>query len=140
MHSLTPKQRRFVEEYLVDLNATRAAQRAGYSPQSAGKIASQLLGKTRIQEAIATAQADLSLRVNIRQEQVVQTLAAIAFADISDYVDCSQEPWRLRPLSSLTRAQRQALAHARQRSNGFELRLHSKVRALILLAKHLGMF
>jgi phage terminase small subunit len=140
MRTLTPKQKRFVAEYVVDLNATQAARRAGFSSHSAGKIASQLLGKTGIQEAIAATQADLALRVNLRQEQVVRALAAIAFADAGDYIDSSREPWRLRPLAELTGPQRQALAHARQHSHGFELRLHSKTHALLLLAKHLGLF
>lgn len=139
MRDLTPKQQRFVDEYLIDLNATQAARRAGYSPESAGKIGSQLLAKTRIQNAIREAKAALATRVNIRQEDVIATLAAIAFADIHDYVDCSQEPWRLRPLNSLTSAQRQALAYAQQRPSGFTVRLRDKVRALDLLAQHLGM-
>jgi len=139
MRALTPKQQRFVEEYLVDLNATQAARRAGFSPQSAGKIAHQLLGKTGIQRAIAVAKASLAARVGIRQEEVIAALAAIAFADIRDYIDCSREPWRLRPIENLTFTQRQALAFIRQRKNGFTVRLRDKVRALTLLAKHLGM-
>lgn len=139
MRPLTLKQQRFVEEYLVDLNATQAARRAGFSAQNAGKIGSELLGKTGIQNAIREAKAALAARVNVRQEDVIATLAAIAFADIHDYVDCSQEPWRLRPLNSLTSAQRQALAYAQQRPSGFTVRLRDKVRALDLLAQHLGM-
>lgn len=50
--ALTAKQQRFVEEYLVDLNATQAAIRAGYSAKNADKIGPELLGKTRVAEAI----------------------------------------------------------------------------------------
>ena len=66
---LTPKQQRFVEEYLVDLNATRAAIRAGYSARNAGKIGPELLGKTRIAAALGAAQHELSKRTQITQEQ-----------------------------------------------------------------------
>lgn len=140
MPRLTPKQVRFVDEYLVDLNATQAACRSGFSPKSAGKIGSQLLGKTGIQNAISAAKFELASRVQIRQEEVIVELAAIAFAKIGDYIDCSENRWRLRPLSSLTPEQGRALRHARQRENGFELRLHDKVRALDLLGQHLGLW
>lgn len=59
---LTPKQQRFVEEYLVDCNATQAAIRAGYSQKNADKIGSELLGKTRVHEAIAKKQKKISIR------------------------------------------------------------------------------
>lgn len=59
---LTPKQQRFVEEYSVDCNATQAAVRAGYSQKNADKIGPELLGKTRVKEAIAKKQKSLSVK------------------------------------------------------------------------------
>ena len=59
--ALTPKQQRFVDEYLIDLNATQAAIRAGYSPKSADKIGPKLVGKSSISEAIAAARALLGV-------------------------------------------------------------------------------
>ncbi|MGO4519247.1 terminase small subunit [Dyella sp. 2RAF44] len=140
MQKLTAKQSCFVDEYLVDLNATQAAVRAGYSPHSADKIGSQLLGKTGVQTAIHARQSELRERVHIQQEQVLLALAAIAFADIADYVEEDEAGSRLRPLSSLSPVKRSALAEAKQHKNGFRLRLHSKLKALDLLAKHLGMY
>lgn len=137
---LTPKQQRFVDEYLIDLNATQAAIRAGYSAHTAGKIGPQLLGKTGIRAAIRARQETLQERVGVRQEQVLAALAAIAFADIGDYVESDATGERLRPVSALTRAQRLAIADARQFRDGFSLRLHSKLKALDLLARHLGLF
>ncbi|KKL62131.1 hypothetical protein LCGC14_2188330, partial [marine sediment metagenome] len=67
---MTPKQERFVEEYLIDLNATQAAVRAGYSEKNAGKIGPELLGKTRVVVAIADAVAKRSERTEITQDQV----------------------------------------------------------------------
>lgn len=77
MDKLTPKQQRFVEEYLVDLNATQAAIRAGYSSRNADKIAFQLLGKTRVAEAIAAAKAERSARVSVSADYVVNNLVEI---------------------------------------------------------------
>lgn len=138
MEQLTAKQVRFVDEYLIDLNATQAAMRAGYSRNSADKIGSQLLGKTGVQNALRAEQAKLSAKVGIGKTQVIVALAAIAFADIGDYVE--PDGVTLRPLASLTRQQRMALAHSRQHREGFTIRLHSKIRALDLLAKHLGLY
>ena len=77
MDKLTPKQQRFVEEYLVDLNATQAAIRAGYSARNADKIAFQLLGKTRVAEAIAAAKAERSARVAVSADYVLNNLVEV---------------------------------------------------------------
>lgn len=79
---LTAKQQRFVAEYLIDLNATKAAERAGYSARNADKIGSQLLGKTRVSEAIQVAMKAREKRTEITQDRVLQELARIAFFDI----------------------------------------------------------
>lgn len=71
---LTPKQERFVEEYLIDLNATQAAIRAGYSARRAKEIGYQLLHKTTLQETIQKARQKLSERVRITQEKVLKDL------------------------------------------------------------------
>ncbi len=81
---LTPRQARFVEEYLIDLNATQAAIRAGYSAKNADKIGPELLGKTRVAEAIAKAQAKRSERIAISQDDVVKGLHKEATTAASD--------------------------------------------------------
>lgn len=80
--ALTDKQRRFVDEYLIDLNATQAAIRAGYSSRNADKIGSQLLGKTRVSDEIASKMKEREQRTQITQDRVLQELARIAFFDI----------------------------------------------------------
>lgn len=140
MQELTAKQSRFVDEYLIDLNATQAAVRAGYSAHTAGKIGAQLLGKTSVQATIRARQAVLRERTLVQQEQVIAALAAIAFADVLNYVEADEGGERLRALSSLTPIQRLAIADAKQYKNGFRLRLHDKFKALELLAKHLGLY
>ena len=74
MKALTPKQQRFVQEFLVDGNATQSACRAGYSKANADKIGSELLGKTRIAEAIARAQDERAKRTGITADRVVAGL------------------------------------------------------------------
>ena len=72
--SLTPKQARFIEEYLIDLNATQAAIRAGYSKKTANEQGAQLLAKLSIRQAVAEAQAIRSKRTEITQDEVIQGL------------------------------------------------------------------
>ncbi len=74
MSDLTPKQARFVEEYLLDLNATQAAIRAGYSAKTANEQGSQLLAKLSVRQAVAEAQAIRSKRTAITQDEVIQGL------------------------------------------------------------------
>lgn len=79
---LTDRQARFCEEYLIDLNATQAAIRSGYSEKTANRIASELLSKLDIQEKITELKAERSQRTEITQDRVVKELAAVARAEI----------------------------------------------------------
>ena len=81
-NKLTPRQERFVAEYLCDLNATQAAIRAGYSPKGAEVSASKLLRVAKVSAEIAKAQAKRAERTHITQDRVLQELARIAFFDI----------------------------------------------------------
>ncbi len=78
---LTPKRAEFVRHYLLDLNATKAAKRAGYSARTAQRTGSELLCFPLVAAAIETAKADRSERTGIAADRVLQELAAIAFAD-----------------------------------------------------------
>lgn len=77
MPKLTDKQAAFVREYLVDLNATQAAIRAGYSERTASRIGPQLLGKTCVREAIENAQAKRARRVEVTQDYVLSNLVEV---------------------------------------------------------------
>ena len=72
---MTKKQKLFVAEYLIDLNATQAAIRSGYSVDTAGEIGHENLKKPEIQKAIAKAMAERSKRTGVNQDRVVQELA-----------------------------------------------------------------
>lgn len=87
MTTLTPKQERFVAEYLVDLNATQAAIRAGYSPRTANEQATRLLANVSIQNAVQAAKKERIDRTKIDQDYVLAKLKEIAEMDAADYQD-----------------------------------------------------
>ena len=141
MAKLTEKQKRFVQEYLVDLNATAAAKRAGYSEKSASRIAVELLNKTQVSAEIQKQQAKRQKRVEITQEKVLEELAAIAFANGADFATVNQNGIvRITPTSELPDEKRKAIASIKEGANGTEIKTYDKVRALELLGKHLGVF
>lgn len=80
--TVTDQQQRFVSEYLIDLNATQASIRAGYSARNADKISSQLMGKPRVREAIELAMQRRARRTEITQDRVLEELGRIAFFDL----------------------------------------------------------
>jgi phage terminase small subunit len=93
--ALTPKQQRFVEEYLLDLNATQAAIRAGYSAKTAGAVGHENLRKPEIADAIAGAQTERAARTRVDADWVLTRLAMEAEADLADLYD---ENGHLRPV------------------------------------------
>lgn len=84
---LTPKQERFVQEYLVDLNATAAAKRAGYSEKRSSELGYQLLQKTTVQAAIQEAMRNRSQRTEVTQDYVIEKLKEITDKEASDAQD-----------------------------------------------------
>ena len=81
---LTPRQERFVQEYLVDLNSTAAARRAGYSTKTADRIGPELLGKTCVSQAIQKAIKQREKRTEVTQDYVIEKLKQIADKEASD--------------------------------------------------------
>lgn len=79
---MTDKQRRFAEEYLVDLNATQAAIRAGYSGRTARSIGKENLTKPDIQQYISARQAEARARVEVTQEEILLQLKKIGLSDV----------------------------------------------------------
>lgn len=84
--NLTPKQQRFVEEYLIDLNATQAAIRAGYSERTANEQGARLLANASVKEAIDAAKIDRSESTNITAERVLKEIATMAYYDPAELV------------------------------------------------------
>lgn len=140
MARLTEKQARFVAEYLVDLNATEAAKRAGYSEKTAYSIGFENLKKPEIQDAIHAAMNARSERTGITQDMVLQELAAIGFSKATDYARIQDGIVIIQDTDGLTDAQKAAIASIEDGKYGVKVRLHDKVRALEKIGEHLGMF
>lgn len=85
--ALTPKQETFCREYIVDLDATKAAIRAGYSPKTAGQLGFQLLQKTLIKDFLAIIQTKRAARTEIDADYVLKRLAAIDQMDVADILN-----------------------------------------------------
>lgn len=145
MAKLTDKQQRFVDEYLIDLNATQAAIRAGYSTKTADRIGPELLGKTCVSEAISRKMAARSRRTGVNQDRVVIELAKIAFVNISDLVDTDTATIlptaRKEDLACIESVKyKQMPTKSGDMGVEREVKIASKLKALELLGKHLGMW
>ena len=138
---LNEKQKRFVSEYIMDLNAKQAAIRAGYSPKGAEPQASRLLSNAKIQVEIAKAMEDRGKRTGITQDRVLAELSAIAFAKATDYVEVDDDgSVKIKPTAELTEEQKKAIASIKEGANGIEIKLTDKTKALEMLSRHLGLF
>lgn len=140
---LTEKQQRFVEEYLIDLNATQAAIRSGYSAKTADVQGSRMLANVKVQQAISEIMANRSKRTGVNQDMVVQELARIAFVKMTDVVNADGE---IRSdASDDDLACIESVKYKRSdtdtgSSEEREVKIASKLKALELLGKHLGMW
>lgn len=126
---LTDKQMRFVEEYLVDLNATQAAIRAGYSEKAANREGCRLLSKVDIREAINILQNQRSARVQITQDEVI--------ADLKVLRDISMG--RIKANVSMKSTDDEGNTHYSDAAI-FQFDAAAANKTLELLGKHLGMF
>ena len=166
MGAITEKQKRFADEWLVDLNGTRAYKVAYPSvkkDETARVNASRLLTNANVKTYIQERQKEREKRTEITQDSVLHELALIAFAKASDYArvvekdamvevdgnmvpvldeDGNQVKYRtVEPIltDELTEDQKKAIAVIKKGRDGFEIKPYSKIQALELLGKHLGM-
>lgn len=154
---LTPKQVRFVEEYLVDLNATQAAIRAGYSEKTAKEIGCQNLTKLNIAAEIEKAMESRVERTQVTADQVIAELAKIAFVDIRKAVvwgatpnkpdvegikpnGLGMYPVALVPSTKIDDDTAAAISEVSLTQTGVKIKMYDKKAALDSLGKHLGMF
>lgn len=141
---MTKKQKRFVEEYLIDLNATQAAIRAGYSPDTANEQGSRLLVNVSIRNEIDKAMAERSKRTGINQDRVLRELAKIAFVNAVEVVDPETATVRESARPEDTAAIQSIKVKESFSDSGQmmerEVKMADKLKALELLGKHLGMY
>ena len=144
---MTEKQRLFADEYLIDLNATRA-YRAAYpsvkKDETAAAAAARMLRNVKVQEYISERMQERQQRTEVTQDMVVKELAAIAFARATDYVEIRSDgvcgTVVIKPTTDLSDQQISAIAGIKEGANGIEIKLNDKEKALELLGRHLGMW
>lgn len=162
---MTYAQKRFCDEYLIDLNATRAYKVAYPNckkDETASAAGSRMLGNVKVQEYISKKQKQIEKRTEVTQDMVIKELSAIAFSKASDYaklkkmkrnipifdeegtiVDYKEEEYtgiEFTPTDELSEEQKKALSGIKQGKFGLEVNSCDKVRALELLGRHLGIF
>ena len=131
----------FAQEYAVDLNATRAAVRAGYAKRGAAVTGSRLIRKPNVEYWIAEAQELKARSRNITVERVLEEYRRIAFAQTTDMVTLKGGWVQISDTDSLTTEQKSAISQIRQKKDGeLEVRFYDKQKALDSLAKYLGLF
>lgn len=162
---LTEKQKIFVDEYLIDLNATRA-YKAAYpkvkNDSTAAAAGARLLRNVKVQNYIEKRIQERAQRTEVTQDKVVQELAKIAFSKGTDFVQVvmktgyrslvdeegnviGREPYEYQAVEivntdEIPEDSQAAIAGIKQGANGIEIKLNDKVKALELLGRHLGMF
>ncbi len=141
MANLTPKQQRFVEEYLIDLNATQAAIRAGYSEKTARDIGCENLAKPNIAKAIEEAQNKRQEQTQIDAAYVLKRLVEIDQMDVLDIMD---DQMKIRPVNEWPKVWRQYVVNLEnlELSDGEgcfkKIKWPDKVKNLELLGKHVS--
>jgi phage terminase small subunit len=144
---LTPKQARFVAEYLVDLNGAQAAIRAGYNPKRAKETACELVTKSNISGAISEGKTKQLEKADLTAVRVLEEYRRLAFLDARSFWDAKGN---LKPIGELTAEQGSALSSfevvIKNAAAGdghtdiiHKLKLWDKTRALESLAKHFGL-
>ncbi len=145
MAKLTEKQQCFIDEYLIDLNATQAAVRAGYSVKTAQEQSARLLSKVMVQQAISEAMAERSRRTGINQDRILIELARIALLNPKALVNLEDatvnpeaSPDDLAAIASV----KVKRFPTKDGGEGIEreVKFYDKIKAIELLGKHLGMF
>jgi len=156
--SLNAKQQLFVVEYLVDLNATQAAIRAGYSKRTAFRSGAQNMQKYAVKAAIDAAIEERKKRIGITADEVIRELALIGMADMKDFVEIDEGgAIRAYPLTNLAEGKSRIISSVKEKrtirttkgtesnpdgdqilDSTYEFKLHDKVKSLELLGRHLG--
>lgn len=142
---ISRKQDKFCREYMIDMNGTQAAIRAGYSKKTANEQAAQLLAKLSIQKIVMELQSDLAKKTDLTAQMVIDELRKVGFANIKDYLDKDNDVMALVDLDAKETAAvssikivEQTFGEVTTKSTSFKL--HDKISALEKLGRHLGIF
>lgn len=152
MKKLSPKQKRFVAEYLIDLNAKQAAIRAGYSARTAEVQGSRLLGYAKISAEVAKGQVKIAAKLEVTVEKIAEELVKLGFSNMLDYIRVDAGGDAYVDLTALDRDKAAAIQEVTVedfkdgRGEGardvrrVKFKLADKRAALVDLGKYLGMF
>lgn len=140
---MTEKQKIFANEYLIDLNATRAYKVAYPRVKKdavAAQAGSRMLRNVKVARYIQERMEERQQRTEVTQDMVVEELAAIAFARATDYAEVRDGCVKIKNTAGMTEDQIRAIAGIKEGKFGIEVKLNDKEKALELLGRHLGMF
>lgn len=143
---ISAKQKRFCEEYLIDMNGTQAAIRAGYAKRSATVQAAQMLSNIRVKNYLQKLKNEQSKRTGITADLVLKELAAVGFSKITDVLDIDDEDVPLkRDISNKAKSAIQAITSNKKRTEfgvdrTISVKMHNKIGALEKLGTHFGLF
>lgn len=149
MAKLTDKQEMFCQEYLIDLNATQAAIRAGYSKDTANKVGPENLVKLGIEARIAELQESRLERIELTQDEVLIELKNFAFSDITETLTLTVEqikelpPEVRRLITQYKKVSRKILGDGNDGSiieETIELKFIDKMKAFEMLNRHIGFY
>ena len=136
-NTLSDMQNKFIEEYLLDLNATSAAVRAGYSHANAGKIGSQLLGKTRVRDEIKKRIAERSARLTVTSDRILNDIIQLAAASPMDLLEVTEDGVKLNSQALSNPILCKLIESISFGKHGISLRFLNKTRLLSLALDHL---
>ena len=147
MGALTKRREQFCREYVVDFCGAKAARRAGYSQSNAGSYASDLLKEPEVRARIAELTSIKNEKredlLQQRRDRVIEELLAVAFADISEFLEWGPDGYKLNPSIQLTAQQTAAVLEVSETVSKMgitrSIKLHPKLRALEMLMRELGM-
>lgn len=141
---MTKKQKLFVEEYLIDLNATQAAIRAGYSPETAQEQGSRLLSNVMVKKEIDKAMAERSRRTGVNADRILMELAKIAFVNPANVVNFEEatikEDAPDEDLAAVASVKVKRFPTKNGEGIEREIKFYDKTKAMDLAGRHLGMF
>ncbi len=144
MAELNPKQKRFVEEYLKDLNGTQAAMRAGYSEKTANEQAVRLLANVSVAQAVKAGMDRRSRRTEITQDMVLDELRKIAFSGMRNVARWGASGVNMKESEELSEDDAASVQEVSETTNqhggSLKIKQYDKVKALELLGRHLGMW
>lgn len=140
---LTDQNKRFGEEYIIDLHITNSAIRAKYSKKTAYSIGQRLLKNVEMQDYIQKLMKERSERTNITQDKVLKELAHLGFSNIKNYIKASTDGFIVfKDIDQISEEDARAIESIKVnvKEGKIEFKLHSKSRGLELIGRHLGMF